>query len=118
MAATAPTSMKLLLPLSKQREAEAFLTCREARLLVYLFLSAVGNLKNLMTAKVFLRNRETGHYYTGATGWSGNSSVAHDFDAVESATQFAKTERLAGVEVVLRYDDPGCDLILPLRPPA
>jgi hypothetical protein len=107
--------MKLLLPLSKQREAEAFLTCREARLLVSLYWPANGNLKDLMKAKVFLRNRETGHYYTGSTGWSGNGSVAHDFDAVESATQFAKTERLAGMEVVLRYDDPVCDLILPLR---
>jgi hypothetical protein len=77
-----------------------------------------GNLKGLMRARVLLRNRETGQFYAGSNGWSGNSSVAHDFDAVESATQFAKTERLAGMEVVLRYDDPVCDLILPLRQPA
>jgi hypothetical protein len=67
--------------------------------------------------KVFLRNRETGQFYTGPTGWSEDSSVAHDFDAVEDAIQFAKLERLADLEVVVR-DNSGPDLILPLRPPA
>jgi hypothetical protein len=43
--------------------------------------------------------------------------VAHDFDAVEDAIQFAKLERLADLEVVVR-DNSGPDLILPLRPPA
>jgi hypothetical protein len=42
--------------------------------------------------------------------------VAHDFENVKSATQFATTEGLSGVEVVVRSDDPGGDLILPLRP--
>lgn len=74
-----------------------------------------GNLKGLMRAKVLLRNRETGQFYAGSNGWSGHTSVAHDFDTVESATHFARTERLAGMEVVLRSDDTGCDLILPLR---
>jgi hypothetical protein len=70
-----------------------------------------------MNAKVFLRNRSTAHYYTRSTGWSGNSSVAHDFDAVEDANYFARTERFVGMDVVLHYDDdPSCDLILPLRP--
>ena len=67
--------------------------------------------------KVFLRNRETGYYYAVSNGWSEDSSVAHDFDTVEIATNFAKTERLAGLEVVVR-DNSGPDLILPLRPPA
>ena len=40
--------------------------------------------------------------------------MAHDFDTVQSATTFAKTERLAGMEVLVR-DNFGSDLILPLR---
>jgi hypothetical protein len=115
LAATAPTSMKLLLPLSKQREAEAFLTCREARLLVSLYRPANGNLKDAMNSKVLLRNRETGQYYAGTNGWTGNASLAHDFETVESAVQLAQTQRLPGMEAVLRYDNPGCDLILPVR---
>jgi len=40
--------------------------------------------------------------------------VAHNFDTVESATTFAKTEMLAGLEVLVR-DKFGHDMILPLR---
>jgi hypothetical protein len=109
------TSMKSLAPLRKHSEAKGFLTCREARLVVSLYLSADGNLKDLMKAKVFWRNRQTGQYYAGSNGWSENISVAHDFETVESAVELARTERLVGMEVVLRYDDPACDLILPLR---
>ena len=65
--------------------------------------------------KVFLRNRETGQFYSGSNGWSGNSSEAHDFAKVEGAAEFARTQKLVGVEVVLRYDDPVCDLVLPFR---
>jgi len=64
--------------------------------------------------KVLLRNRETGQYYAGSNGWSGDSSGAPDFDTVESATEFAKTERLAGLEVLVR-DNFGYEMILPLR---
>ena len=115
MATTVPISMKSLMPLRKRIEAKDFCTCREARHLVSLCRSTDGNLKGLMKAKVFLRNRGTGQYYTGLTGWSGNGSMAHDFDTVESATLFAKIERFACMEVVLHYDDPVCDLILSLR---
>ena len=84
--------------------------------MVSLYRSAGNDGNNLMKMKVFLRNRETGQYYTGSIGWSGSNSVAHDFDAVEDAIQFARTERLVGMEVVLHFDeDPLCDLILPLR---
>jgi len=68
-----------------------------------------------MKAQAFLRNRETGHYYSGSNAWSGSSSEAHDFETVESAIEFARTQRLADMEVVLHYDNPACDLVLPLK---
>ena len=68
-----------------------------------------------MKAQAFLRNRETGQYYTTSNGWSGNGSEAHDFETVESAIDLARTQKLADMEVVLHYDDPACDLVLPLR---
>ena len=75
--------------------------------------SADDNMKSLTKTKVFLRNRETGQYYAGSNLWSGNSSVAHDFETVDSAAHLARTQRLAGLEVVLRDHDPACDLVLP-----
>jgi hypothetical protein len=67
-----------------------------------------------MKMKVFLRDRETGRYYVTPNVWCENASGAHDFDVVESAVQVARAERLEGIEVVLRYDCPPGDLVLPL----
>jgi hypothetical protein len=77
--------------------------------------SVDGNMKGLVKMQVFLRNRETGQYYSGPNGWNGNSSEAHDFETVESAIELARTQRLADMEVVLHYDDPTCDLVLPFK---
>jgi hypothetical protein len=73
------------------------------------------DMKGLMKMKVFLKNRETGQFYAGSQGWSGDASVAHDFDAVEGAVKFARTQGVAGLDVLLRDGDPACDLILPVR---
>jgi hypothetical protein len=64
--------------------------------------------------KVLLRNQETGQYYAGADGWSASSSGAHDFTTVGSASQLALTSKLKRMEVVLHYEHPPCDLVLPL----
>ena len=96
-------------------KAEDYLVCREAGLWVSLYQSTGGNLKGLMKTKVFLRCRGTGQYYAWANVWSDKTSVAHEFDTVESAAQVARKRGLAGMEVVVREDDPPCDLVLPLR---
>ena len=75
--------------------------------------SADRNMKSLAKTKVFLRNRETGQYYAGSKLWSGSSSVAHDFETVDGAAHLARTQRLAGLEVVLRDGDHARDLVLP-----
>jgi hypothetical protein len=72
-------------------------------------------MESLTKMKVFLRNRETGQFYAGTNGWTGDASVAHDFEIVESAVQFARTQKLAVVEVVVRNDDPTRDVVLRVR---
>jgi hypothetical protein len=99
-------------------QAEDYLTCRVAGLLVSVYQSRGGNLKGLMKTKVFLRCRGTGQYYAWANVWSDNTSVAHEFDTVEGAAMVARIRGLAGMEVVVHEDDPPCDLVLPLRQPA
>ena len=77
--------------------------------------SAGCNLKGLMNKKVFLRCRGTGHYYAWANVWSGSTSVAHEFDTVESAARLARNRGLAGIEVVVRIGDPASDQVWPVR---
>jgi hypothetical protein len=68
-----------------------------------------------MNMSVFLRNREGGQYYAEPNGRCPNGPVAHDLKTVESAIELARTQTLADMEVVMRYDDPACDLVLPLK---
>ena len=65
--------------------------------------------------KVLLRKTNNSHYYVADNQWTADSRYARDFGEIEQAIQVHREEKLAGVEVVLSYDDPLCDLVLPLR---
>ena len=65
--------------------------------------------------KVLLRNTKSGHYYLGANQWTADSRNARDFEQVEQAIQLHRDEQLTGMEVVLRFDDHFCDLVLPIQ---
>ena len=104
------------MPLRNRIEAKAFFTCREARLLLGSRPSGDDNMESLTNMKVFLRNRETGQFYAGTKGWTGDASVAHNFKTVESAVQLARTQKLTVVEVVVRNNDSTDDSVLQVRP--
>ena len=65
--------------------------------------------------KVLLRKTNNSHYYVGNNQWTADSRYARDFEEVENAIQCHRDDQLMGVEVVLSYDDPLCDLVLPIR---
>ena len=67
--------------------------------------------------KVLLRKTNNSHYYVGNNQWTVDSKYARDFEQVERAIELHRAEQLTGVEVVLRFDDPLCDLVLPIRTP-
>ena len=71
-------------------------------------------MKALTKTKVFLRNRETGQSSEVSSGWTAISFLAHNFDTVESAVKFARTQGLVDMEVVLRSDDFACNLVVPV----
>jgi hypothetical protein len=39
-----------------------------------------------------------------------------DFDSIQTAASVAQEQKLETVSVVLRYEDPTCELALPLAP--
>jgi hypothetical protein len=65
--------------------------------------------------QVLLRNSETGQWYAGPDRWIGACSGAREFGTVEEAIRFWRGLGVDGMEVVLHYDDPQCNLVLPLR---
>ncbi len=67
-----------------------------------------------MRLKIVLKHLHSGLYYTGDRNWSADVSGAMAFDSCSAAAALALAEKLETVEVVLRYEDPPCELKLPL----
>ena len=66
--------------------------------------------------KIILRDWVTGLYYGGNQTWIVGVSSATGFESIESAASVAKKQQQVTINVVLRYEDPKCELALPLAP--
>jgi hypothetical protein len=56
-------------------------------------------------------------FWVGDGRWTANALAARDFGSSSKCIQYALTERLAGTEVVLSFDNPLYDIALPLHEP-
>lgn len=66
--------------------------------------------------KIILRDALTRLYYGGDQTWSAVVSEAMEFDCVRTAASAAQERKLNTVHIVLRYEEPMCELALPLEP--
>jgi hypothetical protein len=69
----------------------------------------------LWNMRILLRSIQTGNYFQTVAKWTEDAKVAFDFEQVEQAEKAALEAGLAQAEVVLSYDDPPCELRLPIR---
>jgi len=76
-----------------------------------------ANPKPRQKKEVLLRKRDSGRFYAGYARWVKAKRDAVDFERIELAEAVASAERLDGVEIVLVYDHPDCELILPVAVP-
>ena len=65
--------------------------------------------------RVVLKHAELGLYYAGHKHWVGNPDSALDLATIERATELSRDESFGEMDIVVTYDDPTCDLVLPLR---
>jgi CheY-like chemotaxis protein len=63
--------------------------------------------------QVFLRDRKTGMFYAGNRRWQCTQD-ALDFERVELAESVALAENLKNVDIVLLYQNPSCELTVPV----
>jgi hypothetical protein len=62
--------------------------------------------------KVLLRDEQSRHYYSGNEAWVAEMSKAWNFGSIERAGQQAQECHPRVLSVVLKYDNPECELAL------
>jgi CheY-like chemotaxis protein len=67
--------------------------------------------------KVLLRDKQSRTFYAGYTAWVREKGAALDFERIELAEAVATAEGLLEAEIVLAYDQLGCELTLPVAFP-
>jgi hypothetical protein len=66
-------------------------------------------------ARVLLRHGGLGLYYAGRKHWVGSPDSAMDLGTIERATELSRHESFEEMEIFVAYDDPICELVLPLK---
>ncbi len=66
--------------------------------------------------KVFIRNTKNGWYYQEPSNWTPDPQAASDLGQVARAVERIFQTRLEDVEILLSYDEPRYDLVLPVPP--
>jgi len=66
--------------------------------------------------KVFIRKTKTGWYYQEPSEWTPDQGAAYDLGQVARAVERIFEAQLEDVEILLSYDEPRYDLVLPVPP--
>ena len=64
--------------------------------------------------RVVLRHAGIGLYYAGRKHWVGNPESALDLETIERATELSRDESFEEMQILVTYDDPARDLLLPI----
>ena len=66
--------------------------------------------------RILLQQKETGLYFQDIDAWTRNSAEAMDFLSSTSAIDFCVMNKIAGVQLVLKFDEQQYDIVLPVLP--
>jgi hypothetical protein len=66
--------------------------------------------------KVFIRNTQTGWYFQEPSKWTPDQGAACNLGQVARAVERIFEAHLESVEILLSYDEPRYDLVLPVPP--
>ena len=66
--------------------------------------------------KVFIRSTKNGWFYQEPAKWTPDQGAASDLRQVARAVERIFQARLEDVEILLSYDEPRYDLVLPVPP--
>lgn len=64
--------------------------------------------------RILLQQKETGLYFKDIDSWTRDSSGAMDFLSSTAAIDFCVTNKLGGVQLVLKFEEHRYDIVLPV----
>ena len=64
--------------------------------------------------RILLQQKETGLYLKDLDSWTRDAQEAMDFLDSTQAMDFCKSHNVGGVQLVLRFDEEGCAIVMPL----
>lgn len=67
--------------------------------------------------RILLQQKDTGLYFQDIALWTRNCGEAMDFVSSTAAIEFCAANKLAGVHIVLQFQEEKCDIVLPVQPP-
>jgi hypothetical protein len=65
--------------------------------------------------RILLQQKETGLYFKDIGAWTRDGSEAMDFLSSTAAIDFCATNKLTGVEMVLKFEEQKCDIVMPVQ---
>jgi hypothetical protein len=64
--------------------------------------------------RILLQQKDTGMYFQNVGTWVPDGSEAMDFVSSTAAIDFCSANKLAGVQLVLKFTDEKCDIVMPV----
>jgi hypothetical protein len=64
--------------------------------------------------RILLQQKDTGLYFKDIGAWSREPAEAMDFLSSTSAMEFCQVNKIADVQLVLKFEEQKCDIVLPL----
>jgi len=68
--------------------------------------------------RIVLQQKDTGLYFKDIDAWSRRSAEAMDFVSSTAAIDFCVSNKLNGVQLVLKFEEERYDIVLPVVPPS
>lgn len=67
--------------------------------------------------RILLQQRDSGLYFEAIDSWTADASEAMDFVSSTAALDFCAANKLAGVQIVLKFEEEKHEIVLPAMPP-
>jgi hypothetical protein len=67
--------------------------------------------------RILLQQKDTGLYFKDIAQWTEQGQEAMDFASSTAAIEFCAANKLTGLQIVLKFEEEKCDIVLPLQTP-